>query len=436
MARRHFFHGFPGGFFGGFPGQNEDFGGFSQSPRSVSNEKYYRLLGVDKSIACADVRKAFRDIAKTKHPDKGGDPKEFAEISQAADVLSDPKKREVYDKYGEEGINKGIKDAGGPGMFGFPRERREKKKQKAAPLTVPIEITLDEVFTGCRKEVQFSRLVLCEQCNGMGYTIITECPVCHGQKEYPRMSPFGMVMTPCQGCKATGRFPDPTSSCPSCRRTKGKTEQRHQVFLDIEKGVSDGFEYTVAGEGDFELGKDNGDLLIRVQSLPHSTYKRRGADLILPKTITLSEALTGYSFSISHIDHTEHLLYSQPGEIIHPGDIRTIEDLGLPLFRDPIKHGCLFVRFEVELPSPNYLTYDVAEKLKTCFGQGNEEIEGIEAEEHYTEMCEAVGKETGKNTILDQEIPRKVKDKRRERPDLHVFYGHSHRVPECSGTIF
>lgn len=110
-----FFGGFP---FGGMPGFG---GGFEEGgpQEPVDNNRYYELLGVDKNIDSADVKKVFRKLAMKKHPDKGGDPNEFAEISQAAEVLSDPEKRKIYDRYGEKGIKEGMGQGGGEGMSIF-----------------------------------------------------------------------------------------------------------------------------------------------------------------------------------------------------------------------------------------------------------------------------------------------------------------------------
>jgi DnaJ family protein A protein 2 len=436
MARRGFFgmgsggnsrfSAFPGGFFRDFTGGDE-FSPFPHSRQPVDNDKYYRLLGVEKSIPCSEVRKAFRDVAKTKHPDKGGDPKVFAEISQAASVLSDPKKREVYDKYGEEGLNKGIKDAGGPGFGGAVRER---KKPKAPPLTIPLEVTMEEVYSGCRKTVEYNRTASCVQCKGHGYLQIRECPMCKGQGKSCTSTPFGMVMTPCDMC-TDGTAGLANSRCPACA-TRGFKDERHSAPIEVEKGVQEGFEYIIAGEGDYAKGKDTGDVTVRVHVKQHSAFKRRGADLQLSKTLTLAEALAGYSFVIRHLDDTEHLFVSRPGDMIKPGDIRTVEDLGLPVFRDPIKHGSLFLRFEVDFPPPNFLIYDAAERLRSCFGPENDEV-GPMGTEHWAEPCKAGFTEARAKTVLDREVPKKQKERRQERrPPAFVFSGPQN----CSGTIF
>ena len=443
MARRFFFSSnqggfpgsfpgfsaFPGDFFGDFGGRGNGFSPIPHSSRPVDNNKYYQLLGVAKTIACSEVRKAFREVAKTKHPDKGGDPKAFAEISQAADVLSDPKKREVYDKYGEEGINKGIKDAGGPSFGGAVRER---KKPKAPPLTMQLEMTLEEVYTGCRKTAEYTRNALCVQCKGQGYLVLRECPKCRGQGQFRSNTHFGLVMTACDMC-SNGMVGAANSKCQSCAH-RGFRDERHTVPIEVEKGVQEGFEYTIASEGHYAQGKDSGDVVVRVHVQPHGVFKRRGADLLLSKSITLAEALAGYSFVIRHLDDTEHLFVSRPGDMIKPGDIRTVEDLGLPVFRDPIKHGSLFLRFEVEFPPPNYLTYDVAERLRSCFGPEDEEA-GPMGAEHWTVPCKSGFTEAKQKTILDKEMPKKEKEKRQERrPPPQVFM--SQGPQNCSGTIF
>lgn len=443
MARRFFFStnqggfpggfpgfaGFPGDFFGDFTGRGHPFSPSINNGRPVDNNKYYQLLGVEKTIPSSEVRKAFREIAKTKHPDKGGDAKVFAEISQAADVLSDPKKREVYDKYGEEGINKGIKDAGGPSFGGAVRER---KKPKAPPLNLQMEMTMEEVYTGCRRTVEYTRTAVCVQCKGQGYLSMRECPNCRGQGQVRARSHFGLIMIPCDFC-SDGMVGAANSRCPACAHP-GVKDERHAVPIEVEKGVQEGFEYTIASEGNYVKGKDAGDVVVRVQVLPHAVFKRRGADLLLSKSLTLAEALAGYSFVIHHLDGSEHLFVSRPGDMTKPGDIRTVEDLGLPVFRDPIKHGSLFLRFEVEFPPPNYLTYDVAERLKSCFGPGDEEG-GSVGTEHWTEPCKPGFTEARQKTVLDKEAPKKAEERKREHRE--PMRGFVLRSPaECSSTIF
>ena len=181
----------------------------------MSNTKYYELLGVPKTINPKDVRKAFRDIAKKAHPDKGGDPAKFAEISQAADVLSDPVKKKVYDVYGEEGINKGIKNADGiaGGFFGHPEELR---KAKARPIQVPVDIHLEDVYKGIRKTFEYPTTQTCTDCKGIGYMRYKVCSYCQGHGVLPSSSPFGIMMRRCPHC-LNGLCIHPADACPRCR---------------------------------------------------------------------------------------------------------------------------------------------------------------------------------------------------------------------------
>lgn len=111
------FFGFPGGG-GGFPfGDMGGMGGPPQDEGPVDNERYYKVLGVEKEATQGEIKKGYMKLARVKHPDKGGDPEEFKEIAEAYDTLKDPKKREIYDKYGEKAIKEGAGESGG-GMGG------------------------------------------------------------------------------------------------------------------------------------------------------------------------------------------------------------------------------------------------------------------------------------------------------------------------------
>jgi DnaJ family protein A protein 2 len=191
---------FGGGFRGfgdfGFGGE-EDNEAPAQS-KEVDTNKYYELLGVDKKATTEEIRKAFRKKALKEHPDKGGDPEKFKEVTGAYEVLSNPEKRQLYDDYGEEGV----KNGGPPGGAGFGglfemfggggRKPTGPKKGKAK--LMELDVTLEEIFNGAMKNVKITRDRICEPCEGKGGKNVTKCAKCKGQGMVTKLVQLGPGM--------------------------------------------------------------------------------------------------------------------------------------------------------------------------------------------------------------------------------------------------
>ena len=366
---------FGGGFpFGGMPG----FGGFEQESgpqEPVDNDRYYQLLGVDKNIDSADVKKVFRKLAMKKHPDKGGDPNEFAELSQAAEVLSDPEKRKIYDRFGEKGIKEGMGSGGPEGMSIFdllsgrvPNQGQARGPKKCDDTLYPLPVTLEDLFNGKVRKIAINRNRNCTDCRGEGGSKAQDCRDCRGKGRVMKMQQIGPGMYTqsvgtCETCNGEGRIVDPKFRCKKC---KGKRvlEEKKVIEVQIDKGAPNKHRYNFHGESDEAPGFQPGDLVVEIQEKEHEVFKRKKADLMMEKKITLMEALTGYKFTITHLDGSTHLIQSAPGEVVKPGDIKTVEDLGMPLFKLTYKNGNLFIRFDVEFPAPATLQPSACEALR------------------------------------------------------------------------
>ncbi|RHY55157.1 hypothetical protein DYB38_008788, partial [Aphanomyces astaci] len=159
-----------GGGFESFFGEGHGHGGHS---KPVDNTKFYETLGVPKNATAADIKKAYRKLALKNHPDKGGDPELFKDITVAYEALSDPEKRELYDQYGEEGLQHG----GGGGhhggdmfsqMFGGRGGGRPRGPQRGEDLTHPLKVSLEDLYNGKTVKLAVNRDVLCGGCAGRG----------------------------------------------------------------------------------------------------------------------------------------------------------------------------------------------------------------------------------------------------------------------------
>jgi DnaJ family protein A protein 2 len=174
-------------------------GGMPRQKKEVDNSKYYDLLGVDKKANENEIKKAFRKLAMKLHPDKGGDENKFKEVSLAYEVLSDPKKRDLYDKYGEDGLKEGgAHQAGdifsqmfGGGMRGPQGPRKVKAK------TVQIEVQLADLYNGKEVSFEVNRQRLCAKCDGIGgsdKTAVQNCTACKGRGVRVMMQQLGPGM--------------------------------------------------------------------------------------------------------------------------------------------------------------------------------------------------------------------------------------------------
>ena len=165
------FFGGGGGFpFGDFPGMG---GGPRGPPKEVDNSKFYDILGVKKDATPDEIKKAFRKLSLKHHPDRGGDTEKFQEINLAHEVLSDKEKRDIYDKYGEEGLKEGGGMGGGGGMDLFDLlsgggRRKPEGPKKMKPFKHPLKVTLEEIFNGKKTKIAVNRERICKTCDGKG----------------------------------------------------------------------------------------------------------------------------------------------------------------------------------------------------------------------------------------------------------------------------
>jgi len=154
---------------------------------------------------------------------------------------------------------------------------------------------------------------------------------------------------PCDDCRGQGEMIDAKNKCKECDGKKVVKEKKI-IEVSIDKGSPNGCVYTFHGEADEYPGQEAGDVLIICAEKPHKTFKRKGADLMMEKEITLFEALTGVDFVVKHLDGQKIRVKSTPGEVIKPDGINTILDKGLPFHKTSFKFGNMFIIFKVVFP--------------------------------------------------------------------------------------
>ena len=352
----HFFNqgffGGMGGGFGGFEGQEEEAG-------EVDNKQLYETLEVEQSASQDEIKKAYKRLARVHHPDKGGDEKQFKEVQAAYEVLSNPEKKKMYDKYGLEGLKTGGMSQGGFGdifdiFFGGGRRAGPKQTPQLKPTVVGMKLTLDDVYHGKMGYVDVDRKILCNGCNGKGGSEVEKCTGCKGRGVVIKMVQLGPGMysqsqADCAECKGTGEKIKKEHICKTCKGKK-LLEKKEKIEVPISPGVPEKEKIVIAGKGNEHPEYRSGDLIVITQIEGHELFKRSRNDLILEKSIALIEALSGFEFNLKHLNGQEITIKTGPGDIIQHNTARKIRDLGMPKHKEGFAFGDLIIVFDVVMP--------------------------------------------------------------------------------------
>ncbi|KAJ7510373.1 hypothetical protein B0H11DRAFT_1958726 [Mycena galericulata] len=347
----------------------------------------YDILGVSPNASEAEIKKAYRQKAKEHHPYKNiNDPaagQKFQEMAAAYETLSDPQMRQIYDEAGMDGLNGGMPGMGGMdaaelfaqffqasggGMnFGFdfgpggagPSGRRRGKGEDAV---IPHTVTLDELYNGKTLKLNMEKEAVCGTCKGSGAKGSAKpkpCSICDGKGWTTAQMSHGSHLTtsrvPCSNCDGTGQKLREKDRCKKCKGEKTVKEKNRQEVV-IEKGMADKQRIILAGAGDEEPGTPAGDVIFILRLTPHESFERAGSDLLTNVTITLSEALFGFSrILITHLDGRGVQVTSPPGKIIKHADTIVLRGEGMPVYKQPDTKGDLYITFTIEMPDNEWL---------------------------------------------------------------------------------
>ncbi len=266
------------------------------------SKDYYALLGVARGAAPEDIKKAYRKLALELHPDRNPGNAEaehrFKEINHAYDVLKDPEKRQLYDRFGAQafdgsaGASPGGQRGGGRGgggfadifdqMFGDFMGGRGGRgaEMHGADLRYNMTISLEEAFSGKQATIRVPGTAACETCSGSGAepgSSPTTCPTCKGRGRVRASQGFFTIERTCPTCQGEGRTLD--KPCKVCSG-EGRVHKDKTLQVNIPAGVEDGTRIRLAGEGEAGLrGAPPGDLYIFLSVQPHRFFEREGADL-------------------------------------------------------------------------------------------------------------------------------------------------------------
>lgn len=347
----------------------------------MAKRDYYEILGVDKNASEADIKSAFRKLAKKYHPDvcKDADGAEkFKEAQEAYAVLSDSKERSKYDQFGHAAFEQG---AGGTGYgggydfsgfdfsgifdeifgrnngdfstfdfsdFGFGGGRKRTRATKGRDLGYLMEVSFEEAVYGCKKDIELELVNACSECNGTGGHGERTCAECDGSGYQTSQTStiFGSfaTRTTCKSCGGAGvTYKEVCNKC----RGKGKVKEKKVLTITVPKGINTKEQIRLSGKGEEGTnGGSNGDLYIEFLVKPHPLFKRDGNDIHIEMPVTICDLALGTTKTIKTLDGTVELKVPSGSQ---PGDMLRIKNKGIET--DSWKSGDFYVTLKLIVPS-------------------------------------------------------------------------------------
>ncbi|MET0385443.1 MAG: molecular chaperone DnaJ [Polyangiales bacterium] len=334
----------------------------------MSKRDYYEVLGLERTAALSDIKKAYRKLALELHPDRNpGDPQaeeKFKEASEAYGVLSDQNKRALYDQYGHRGLQsqgQGFNDVqdifsqfsdifsdffGGGSPFGGGRRSRG-GAERGADLRTGIRLTLKDAAFGLKKDIALTHPGPCGTCDGSGAQggKRKQCPRCQGTGQITHSRGFVLLQTSCPNCQGMGSTVE--NPCESCHGS-GQVEVKRTVKVTFPAGIDHGQTLRVPGQGlAGRMGGPAGNLYVEVAVESDERFSREGYDLIHEVTLSFPQAALGVELEIPMLDDSTSKVEIPAGT--QPSEAVTVRGKGVPRLNGDGR-GDLHVLVHVEVP--------------------------------------------------------------------------------------
>ncbi len=363
---------------------------------------YYGLLGVSSNASDADIKRAYRKLARELHPDVNQDEAaqaKFQEISAAYEVLSDPEKRRIVDMGGDPLANAAAGAGGFGGGFGNLGDVFEAffgggfggagnsrgptgRVRPGSDSLLRMRLDLEECATGVTKQVTVDTAVLCDRCQGKGTngdSAPVPCDTCGGRGEVQTVqrSLLGQVMTsrPCPTCRGVGVvIPDPCHQCMG----DGRVRARREISVKIPAGVGEGMRVRLAAQGEVGPGGGPaGDLYVEVHEQAHDIFVRDGDDLHCTVSVPMVDAALGVTVTVDAILDGMNEITIPPGT--QPGAVITLRGHGMPHLRSGVR-GNLVVHVDVVVPTK--LDHQDAELLRELKIRRSRDVAEVRSTNH------------------------------------------------------
>ncbi|HEY1681489.1 MAG TPA: molecular chaperone DnaJ [Candidatus Tumulicola sp.] len=353
----------------------------------MSTIDYYEILGVGRDASGDEIKRAYRQLARTHHPDVADDKSaaesHFKSINEAYEVLSDPAKREQYDHYGRAGAPNGADVGFGGGSFGdifdmfFGNARagtRQAGPQRGSDLRYDLQITLEEAFSGTSREIAFQHVGQCDVCRGSGAepgTLVTPCDRCGGAgiARVVRNTPLGQMVTQTTCPKCRGEGHTIAHPCHACAGS-GRRQMDRRLTVQVPAGVDDGSRIRIGANGEAGTnGGPPGDLYVYFNVARHRLFRREGTDTHVDVTIGFAQAALGATVLVPSLDGDVEL---EIGAGTQTGTRLRVRGHGMPHVRGA-QRGDHFVTVRVAVPAK--LTRRQRELLEEYAREEGDEVE-------------------------------------------------------------
>lgn len=342
----------------------------------MSKKDYYEVLGVGRSAAPEEIKKAYRKMAMKYHPDRNPGNTEaerkFKEAAEAFDVLKDPNKKARYDRYGHRGMNTGgfsepdfqnvdfedifsrFGDIFGGDVFGGQRGRSRSRRSAGIPgddMKIRLKLTLEEIAYGAEKKLKIKKFVKCQSCKGTGAETDSDfmtCSTCNGTGEYRQVSRtmFGSFVNvqPCPTCNGEGRTI--RNKCKECSGD-GRVKGEETITVKIPSGVSNGNYITLRGQGNagFRSG-ESGSIIVLIEEEEHEYFEREGDHVFYDLQISIPDAILGTEVEVPTLKGKAKLRI-EPGT--QPGKLLRMKEKGIMGLNSSVR-GDQYVRVNVYVP--------------------------------------------------------------------------------------